>query len=483
MQGTWKGNRIVTIKIPNSVFDGLVKWMMRGPWPGYIQEAIDDHLHAYCDRYDLDTFEKLAEKIGPHWVSTLNDIAMNDFLGRETEDGNVVDLYLKRRGWNETAIVKAYLKGIRESCMSLYEVSDIRPGESFLARDLILGGEPVRVEEKSGTQTMLQWEHIAMRLVEVRGHRIIAGGVLPYEQKLSEQFVEEIHKSADEAAVGLKDIVGGQDDDPDPELVRNLALVMVLKMSAPLFSEAWLAGNVLDPDDLDPPTLVNADGDEIEFIKLHCKFAKGTTQKQVRELLNRADDMKPASASIWNWIGLENRKPQPHRKNAKATTYKSELQNGELVSGMLELVGNALEANVNSANRAELLTERLHTLLGDRVARPIMVRQTLKQAMAEHQLREQPEHRQQLDLPSDVESKLMKDFYDRHYRETLEQPIPMLDNLSPRQAVKTTEGRTKVIAWLKLLETGEAKTRRSKKIDAYDFTWMWQELGVFELRK
>ena len=81
------------------------------------------------------------------------------FSGAETEDGNAVDLYLRRRGWRETAIARAYLEGIRDSTVSLYEVSDIRPGESFLARDLILGGEPVRVSERAATKTMAPWEH------------------------------------------------------------------------------------------------------------------------------------------------------------------------------------------------------------------------------------------------------------------------------------------------------------------------------------
>ena len=168
----------MAINIPNTVFDGLVKWMVRGPWPEYLQDAIDDHMHDYCDVYDLDTFEEMADKIGEFWVTTLNDIALNDFLGRDTEDGNVVDLYLKRRGWTEKVITKAYLQGIRDSVMSIYEVSDIIPGKSFLARDLILGGDPVFVEEKSGTQTMLQWQQFAMRIVEVRGHNIMAGGLL-----------------------------------------------------------------------------------------------------------------------------------------------------------------------------------------------------------------------------------------------------------------------------------------------------------------
>lgn len=85
----------MAVKISKTVFDGLVRWMVSVPWPDHFQEVIDEHLHAYCDQYDLDTFDEMAEKIGGHWVTTLNDIAMMDFLSRDTDDGNVVDLYLK----------------------------------------------------------------------------------------------------------------------------------------------------------------------------------------------------------------------------------------------------------------------------------------------------------------------------------------------------------------------------------------------------
>ena len=69
----------MAIRIPATVFDGLVKWMVRGTWPGYFQVAIDDHLHAYCEVYDLDMFEELAAKIGAHWVTTLNDAFPAEF--------------------------------------------------------------------------------------------------------------------------------------------------------------------------------------------------------------------------------------------------------------------------------------------------------------------------------------------------------------------------------------------------------------------
>src|SRR5271157_2533533 len=47
-----------------------------------------------------------------------------------------------------------------------------------------------------------------------------------------------------------------------------------------------------------------------------------------------------------------------------------------------------------------------------------------------------------------------------------------------RKAVKTAKGWKKVIAWLKMLENQSAQQRPEDPMGAYDFTWLWRELGV-----
>ena len=64
--------------------------------------------------------------------------------------------------------------------MSLYEVSEMVPGKSFLARDLIRGGDPVKVSEGTATNTLKQWDRIAARIVPVLGKTVLAGGLLPF---------------------------------------------------------------------------------------------------------------------------------------------------------------------------------------------------------------------------------------------------------------------------------------------------------------
>ena len=72
---------------------------------------------------------------------------------------------------------------------------------------------------------------------------------------------------------------------------------------------------------------------------------------------------------------------------------------------------------------------------------------------------------------------------DEHYRATLDQPIGMLGNVTPRAAVKTKKGREKVVEWLKHLEIGSAGRADQDPMATYDFGWMLRELKVEDLRE
>jgi hypothetical protein len=72
---------------------------------------------------------------------------------------------------------------------------------------------------------------------------------------------------------------------------------------------------------------------------------------------------------------------------------------------------------------------------------------------------------------------------DAHYRQTLDQLLPLLGNISPRQAVRTPRGREKVAAWLKMLENNGMRRPPDDPMAGYDFGWMWAELGIERLRR
>jgi hypothetical protein len=64
---------------------------------------------------------------------------------------------------------------------------------------------------------------------------------------------------------------------------------------------------------------------------------------------------------------------------------------------------------------------------------------------------------EKVDLSPQERSAIVHDAMDRHYRDTLDQPVPALGNKTPRAAVKTASGRAKVVAWLKSMENQTAQ--------------------------
>ena len=89
---------------------GLMKWLTRAEWRDRFAEVYDHHLLPACRRTGLDA-EEVMEILGESWfMTTVWGGAFEDFLTREGADGrNIVDDYLKRRGWKESASTRAYM--------------------------------------------------------------------------------------------------------------------------------------------------------------------------------------------------------------------------------------------------------------------------------------------------------------------------------------------------------------------------------------
>ena len=474
------------IDIPDTIFNNLMTWMSREPgWPDHLQDVLFEHFNGYCEICDIDSFDGIADRIGQHHFSVLWGWAFEDFLSRQTDDGNVIATYLKRRGWREEAVHKAYMQAIRHSVLSLYEVSDIKPGESFLARDLIRGGEPVRVMERSATQTLAPWERVAARLVEVRGRRMIAGPIMAFDNDLSEDVIAQIHEIAATLVDTAEDLGLGPEleDEVTRQGLPDLALQSSLQISAPLFTNLWLLRSLEREEEPDLPELFNSDGDPLEFITMHYQLKPKVTQKQIRAILNQAGDMSPASAKCWNWIETSSPSQAKKQRKPKGRTFLSNLEDGSTILGMLDLKGRKLVIEVNSRSRAERLQARLGALLPDLLSHQVTAHQTVEQALDERQSAFEPIGTTTSEIPPEIEQEIMAELLDRHYRQTLDQPIEALGDKTPRQAVRTKSGRTQTVAWLKYLETMTARQNRDKEMAGYNFSWMWRELGIEELRR
>ena len=85
------------------------------------QAVGEEHLGPVCDGFELSPLE-ISDALGEQGFARLMGCAFEDFLTCrfEPDQRNIVDDYLKRRGWKESEPGKRYLSALRHSVMSVY---------------------------------------------------------------------------------------------------------------------------------------------------------------------------------------------------------------------------------------------------------------------------------------------------------------------------------------------------------------------------
>jgi hypothetical protein len=427
-------------------------------WRDRLQDVVAEHVVPALEEFEID-HDDLSELLGEPWPSVLWGCGFEDFLGRRYGEENIVDLYLKRRGWKETALNRDYFAELRETPVSLYEVSDVKPGASMVLRDLLDGAEPVTVVEKSATRSLKKRDRIVVRILAERDRHVISGAFLAFSAEAVELLFDGLRRAL--------------------KLKKRDALRLTKDQRrgcAPVFTSAWLFTAL--PRAMFPPqpTFCNSDGDDVMFHDLRFPLAAGVTQKEVADCLDEVKNFLPEGPRFWNWLSPRRTRP---RKQVSGMMLDTQMTGCTLL-GSLELKGKSLLVTVNSAARAAKVEALVSEAAGERLKRPLTMIRTVEQMMAE----EHPERPQEGadEIPPLIARQITHDYMDTHYRETLDAPVPALGGKSPREAVRNAVGREKVLEWLKLLENRSAQ-QDDAAIGEYDFGWMWAELGLQDHRK
>ncbi len=458
---------------------GLQKWVNRAEWREAFAETIGLHLGGACADAGI-ALEQLGEVIGDHHATIAFACAFEDFLTRELDDGrNVADDYLKRRGWNESVANKAYIAALRSSVMSLYEISDIVVGQSFLARDLVRGGEPVRVSEKSGTHYLKPWDRIAARIVQTGSRAEMAGGALRYAREASEDLLKALDDERKAARKNVAKIIREVGLKADDALAaKALADTEFLRLSAFLFTGVWLDDFLSRTRNPQMPLLSNTDGDDIAFTTVHFPLNALVTADGVCRALANVPALRPADEFCWNW--LDPGAAAGRARRADRQTFVTVMADGTRVLGTVELKGRTLVLEANSPQRAERGRAMLAAALQGMTGTPLVVRGGADEVKAAATAKSA---KPPSGVSPEEEREIIKAFMHKHYTNTIDQPVPMLGNKTPRQAAKSAKGREKVAEWIKFLENGAAKQNDGSPMADYDVSWMWEELGVGDLRR
>jgi len=347
------------------------------------------------------------------------------------ESRTLLDLFLEREGERLSSRERRYLEGMRGSHLRLYEVLDVKPDEGIEIRDL-WEDKRMWVPERLATRQLVAWDVIAARVG--RG----AEGEVVFET------VPHVYPAGakDDLLKGLRKAHRIFTREFPQKSIADF-----FKSMAPVFHQLWLERVALRP----LPKIMTAEGDPFIFGKVLFDMVD---RSSVTKSLAGRPELVDHSDGSYGWV-------------EKAGAFERSL-------GTFSIEGNRLVLETTSRQRAERGREFLEGLLGEAIRFRAISYEDVGQALKRGP---SPAQRREPEIPPELQHKLLGEFYERHYREWLDQPVKALGNRTPRHAARLKTMRPKLITLLKDFESHAERQRRAGE-PAYDFRWMWEELGL-----
>lgn len=464
--------------------ENLVKWAKSPQWTDLQVEAYETFMEPVEDIFGLGD-QEILDILDEEGSEMLLVYLFEDFFAaRFGNDGetNVVDAYLKRRGWREPAPGRRYLEALRDSRVSLYEVVDISPGRSVVLEDMLRGGK-VTVQSKEGSGDGARWDRLAARIVHLNGENHFTGAVLSFSHEVSRRAVagmeERIRDRRREIRREMKEKFSGI---PRELLLDSLPVAQML-------GTLWLIQCVMERTG-PLPDLQNTDGEDIlpGDVRFPLRGDPGEVAARLDGLaeFERLDpwvawDSGDGGESVeWEWSAPG--------KAEKAGTAAEDVDDGvsgagidigATVLGHVVLDSGLLVLTANSKERCDRGREMLSDCLGDLVGRPFTVYRDPRKALEEQDGTAGPPADRDSEVPREAAVEATHAYLDGHYRRVLDIPLPVFGGRTPREAATGTgKERRQAVDWIKQLENWEDHRAREQDTKPYDTGWIWKELEL-----
>jgi hypothetical protein len=340
---------------------------------------------------------------------------------------------------------RAWLSAQEDTWLSVWEVTEVQPGESLMLEDL-LTREVRHVREAQGSETLAKRDALLGRIVEHEGLAVLCG-VHPHP--LPPTAAAEVVRRARgrlrrKRAVPVERL---QDEAMGRYLIRR-------------WEEAV---EELDRCYASPPQLHNTDGDPLLLTTDHFELdpANRCEVESRLAVLEGVEVPDPDDErSAYTFIRPGNLRPQ----NAAVPLLEN------TVIGRAWLSGAELHVETNSTVRADALLERIEAACGD---------------LIRHRVRDHSDPLSSAQPPTELVSggsapppeaqQLVLDFKAQHYADWLDQPLPALAGRTPREAAQTPSGRSEVEVLLKEMENLEQRMPVGAR---FDFSQLRTELAL-----
>lgn len=480
--------------------DRVYIWCKRKGWIDTFENTFDEHIGKIREKYHL-TIDQLSSELGGFNFDNLVDCGFEIILTQRhgPEGKNILDEYLRHRKFREPPQGKKYLEALRDSVMSLYEVVEVNPGTGIFLRDMLRKGDPIAVRDVAGSNNLVKWDRLGCRILPVGENNYLSNTVLFFGNEISEDLPGMLREAIDAASPDMKNTSGGNQPSASPEILKkknskeeaaNVAGHLdesELSQCGFAISRIWLDSFLKD---LYKPEqkIANSDNEELAFYDVWYPISQNA-EEGIQYRLNNAREFMQEEGDGLSWSWVEHRSKKAKSKNPPPTpdgpsplmfeAYDA-FDVSTRILGDLGIKDSQLFLSVNSRERAQRGMDLIDKLLGTLVGEGHM--ELVDEGEILNELEQPTIGDEGEKLSPEEEAVLMENFLDEHYHKWIDTPIAAVERKSPRQASRSKQGREKVCSLLKSIENMELRAMHERGKRPYDTSWMWEALGITDLK-
>jgi hypothetical protein len=423
-------------------------------WAGRLDELEDEFLAPVADKLDLSLDEASDYFFDGPFEHMAFGFVFEEYatVRWDNDEQTLIEAYLKHRGWREGTAGRRYLQALGESELKFWEITAVKPGAYVDIREYGSKEKSIRVREKAATESLHQWEGLAARVLSMGKGNIFSGALLPFSPEIAVRVHSVLAAVPDNTRQMMQELLDRGEIEKLPDNMDALTLE-TLNSELPRIAFLFWAVDTYVRANRPPRELRNMDDELIELTQLRFPL-RGERSMVVKALDSSPVLEREADDGCWAWF------PKPFE----------DISPEERVSilGHIELKDTSVQFDTNSVARTERGGKMLVSLLGNLVGSPLTIHENLDLVS---------EGGEPIDFTAELPPELqeaMDTHLTAHYRQTLDDPIPMLNGKTPRECAADPALRNDVIGWLKYMENSDKRSLQP----SYDFTWMWDELNL-----
>ncbi len=420
------------------------KWALRDKAASVAMEWLEEHYgeelsraieEDYCEGLSAEQLAQIGDL--SHGLMGMFQVNMGEWLLTEgqvlTDEEPVpfMDLVLGEGGPLLEVTQREYLRMLADQQLSLYEVVEAKPNEGmWLADKLEPETEKIWVRERSASQTLQRGDVFAARVLPT-DPKILSGAIYPLKPH---EYIRVRRQILD----GPKDAKGHVERDWVTDTIKRSWLMMLVGP---------------------PPNLVDSSGQPITLTTVHYRVKDWN---RLEDVLSGQPDVVGDGEEGWSRL-------EPPATEGSRCLFSIQRRSNERA-----------ELFAMTQERARAGEEWIEALAGD-VLEKTVAEVSDPSFMWKDRHKPKPGKRggDFLDgLSAEDKDAFFLQMHHRMYANWADEPIPALHDKTPREAIRTKEGKRDVIELIKSYEMGEAKRAKLQQCSPVSFDFLWQRLGL-----